>query len=387
MKRVRYGLLVVLTVIMAVLMGGCGGSQDAKSEADNALYVGVAGPFSGDGAEYGAMWKKGLEIAAEEINAKGGVKGRPIKLIYEDSQADPKQAASIAQKFVQDERIIAELGDFSTNATWSASPIYQKAGLVQFAFNPSHPELTKYGDYVFQLCPTQADQAIAMANLATDKLKAKKVAVLFLNTDFGKAVKDNAVNALLAKQAEVVATEAYLSTDKDFKAQLTKVKELNPDVIILGSYYTDTALIMKQARDLGVKATFIASSSVHSPALLSLGGDAVNGLITLSVFNMGAPGETLQHFIAKYQEKYGINQPDTFAVQAYDALRLIANAAEKSAEKGDITRKSIREELAKTKDFPAASQSLITYSPTRQLSQPELFPIVVKDGKFVPYNL
>lgn len=387
MKKFKYALLAAMIGIGSVLSAGCGGSQAAQRKGDNAIYVGVAGPFTGDNAEYGTMWKRGLDIALEEINAKGGVKGRPIKIVYEDSQSDPKQAANIAQKFVKDERIIAELGDFTTNATWSASPIYQKAGLVQLAFNPSHPELTKPGDFVFQLCPTQATAAIELANLATDKLHAKKIAILYLNTDFGKAVKDNIVSASTAKNVEVVATEAYLPTDKDFKSQLTKVKELNPDVIVLGSYYTDAALIIKQSRDLGINSTFIASASVHSPALFTLGGEAVNGLITNSVFNFANPGPTLKQFIAKYKEKYGEGEPDTFAVQAYDAIRLIANAAEKSAEKGTITRKSIRDELAQTQNFPGASQNTISYSPTRQLSKPELYPIVAQDGKFVPYTL
>lgn len=387
MQKFKYALLAAMIGIGSVLSAGCGGSQTAQGKGDNAIYVGVAGPFTGDNAEYGTMWKRGLDIALEEINAKGGVKGRPIKIVYEDSQSDPKQAANIAQKFVKDERIIAELGDFTTNATWSASPIYQKAGLVQLAFNPSHPELTKPGDFVFQLCPTQATAAIELANLATDKLHAKKIAILYLNTDFGKAVKDNIVSASTAKNVEVVATEAYLPTDKDFKSQLTKVKELNPDVIVLGSYYTDAALIIKQSRDLGINSTFIASASVHSPALFTLGGEAVNGLITNSVFNFANPGPTLKQFIAKYKEKYGESEPDTFAVQAYDAIRLIANAAEKSAEKGTITRKSIRDELAQTQNFPGASQNTISYSPTRQLSKPELYPIVAQDGKFVPYTL
>jgi len=137
---------------------------------------------------------------------------------------------------------------------------------------------------------------------------------------------------------------------------------------------------------LGVKATFIASASVHSPALFTIGGAAVEGLITNAVFNLANPGPTLKQFIEKYKAKYDGSEPDTFAVQAYDALRLIANAAEKSAEKGPITRKSIRDELAKTKDFPGASQSFITYNATRQLDKPELFAIIAKDGKFVPYN-
>lgn len=382
-KSFRVWWLALLLITM-VLASGCGQGTPAKGE--NAIVIGVAGPFSGDNAEYGAMWKKGLEIALEEINGKGGVKGRPIKLVYEDTQSDPKQAANVAQKFAKDEQILAELGDFSTNATWAAAPIYQSAGLVQLAFNPSHPELTKPGDFVFQLCPTQADQAVALAKVSVEQFKAKKVAILHLNSDFGKAVRDKVVEQLNAKQVEVVATEAYLPSDKDFKAQLTKVKALEPDVIVLGSYYTDTALILKQAKDLGIKATFIASSSVHSPALFTLGGDAVNGLITLSVFNLANPSPTLKQFVAKYQEKYGLKEPDTFAVQAYDALRLIASAAEQAASSGGITRKAIRDELAKTKDFPGASQSKITYSPTRQLTTPELFAIVAKDGKFVPYT-
>jgi branched-chain amino acid transport system substrate-binding protein len=386
MKKITYTFLAIAITLVTILFAGCG-SQGAQDKSDNAFYIGVAGPFTGDNGEYGTMWKKGLDIALEEINAKGGIKGRPIKLIYEDSQSDPKQAANIAQKFVKDERILAELGDFTTNATWAASPIYQSAGLVQLAFNPSHPELTKPGDYVFQLSPTQATAAIELANLATDKLKAKKIAIIYLNTDFGKAVKDNVVTAAAAKNVEVVTTEAYLPTDKDFKAQLTKIKELQPDVIVLGSYYTDAALIMKQAKDLDLHSTFIASASVQSPALFTIGGDAVNGLITQAVFNFVNPGPTLKQFIAKYKEKYGSSEPDTFAVQAYDALRLIANAAEKSAEQGQITRKSIRDELAKTENFPGASQGSITYSPTRQLSNPELFTIVAQDGKFVPYGL
>jgi branched-chain amino acid transport system substrate-binding protein len=385
MKKYQYSLLAIALIIVVALLSGCG-SPANQSKGDNAIYIGVAGPFTGDNAEYGITWKKGLDIALEEINGKGGIKGRPIKLIYEDSQSDPKQAANIAQKFVKDDRIFAELGDFTTNATWSASPIYQSGGLVQLAFNPSHPELTKPGDYVFQLSPTQADQAIALANLAADKLKAKKIAVLYLNSDFGKAVKDNVVKATTAKNVEVVATEAYLPTDKDFKAQLAKVKALDPDVIVLGSYYTDAALIMKQAKDLGLRSTFIASASVHSPALFTLGGDAVNGLITLSVFNFANPGATLKQFIAKYKEKYNISEPDTFAVQAYDALRLIANAAEKNAGQGQITRKGIRDELAKTKDFPAASQNFITYGSTRQLANPESFPIIAEGGRFISYT-
>lgn len=379
-KKLRF-LVITLVLLSLVTAVGCSNQTEANSK-DKAYYVGVTGPLTGDNAEYGAMWKKGFEIALEEINEKGGINGRPLELLFEDSQSDPKQAANIAQKFVSDERVVAQLGDFTTTATWASSPIYQNAGLVQLAFTPSHPELTKPGDYVFQLSPTQKDEAKALADVALDKLQARKIAIIHLNTDFGKAVRDMASEQITQKGGQILTTESYLPTDKDFKAQLTKIKELKPDLIILGSYYNDAALIVKQAKDLGIDGPFLSTAAVHSPALLSLGGEAVEGLITLSVFDLEKPGPTLKGFTEKYQAKFGSSEPDTFAVQAYDALRLIANAIEK----GDGSRQSIRDELAKTADFPGASQSKITYSPTRQLTSPEIFPVEVKGGKYVAYQ-
>jgi branched-chain amino acid transport system substrate-binding protein len=281
---------------------------------------------------------------------------------------------------------LGELGDFTTTATWSAAPIYQRAGLVQLAFNPSHPELTRPGDYVFSLTPDQAVQAEALAEVAISNLGAKRLAILNLNTDFGKAVADNIANAAKARGVEIVAREAYLPTDKDFKTILTKVKEATPDVIALGSYYTDAALIARQARELDIRAQLIASSSIHSPALFTLGGTAVNGLITLSVFNFASPSPLLTQFTKKYEARYKESEPDTFAAQAYDALRIISDAASRAIKQGALTRASLREELAATKAFPSVSQDSITYNAKRKLADPRLFPIVAQDGKFIPWK-
>jgi branched-chain amino acid transport system substrate-binding protein len=372
--------MAVLILLPVLALAPIVGAADKEP-----LYFGVAGPFSGDNAEYGTMWKRGYALALEEINGAGGIDGRRVELIYEDTQSDPKQAASVAQKFSRDGRLLAVMGDFTTSATWAASPIYQRAGLVQFPFNPTHPELTKGGDYVFSLSPDQSFQAETLAEVAIDVLGAKKLAVLNLNTDFGKAVRDNIVKAAGARGVEILATEAYLPADKDFKSILAKVKALNPDVIVLGSYYTDAALIMRQAKDLDINALFVASSSVHSPALFTLGGDAVNGLITISVFNFANPSPLLRQFTDKYAVLYKESEPDTFATQAYDALRLLINAAAESAQQGGISRKNIRDALAATRDFPCVSQDAVTFNDKRNPADPRLFPIVARDGRFVPY--
>ncbi len=376
MKLKRVKIIALLALIFGFPVQGI---------AADPIYFGVAGPFTGDNAEYGIMWKRGFEIALDEINGSGGIDGRQIELVYEDTQSDPKQAANVAQKFSRDDRILGVLGDFTTSATWAAAPIYQRSGLVQLAFNPTHPKLTGPGDYIFSLAPDQSVQGEALASVAIDTLHAKKIAILHLNTDFGKAVADNIEAAAKKRNVEIVAREAYLPTDKDFKTILSKVKEQKPEVIALGSYYTDTALIVKQARELNVESQFVASSSIHSPALFTLGGDAVNGIITISVFNFATPTPLLQQFTNKYEAIYSESEPDTFATQAYDSLRLFINAAKQGAKAGGLTRKSFRDALAATKDFPAVSQESITYNQDRKLAEPKLFTIIAEHGKFVPY--
>lgn len=381
MSKRLLALFATTLAFLLIFITGCG-KQETKAEQKGGepIYIGVSAPLTGDNAEYGAQWKRGFEIALEEINAKGGVKGRQIKLVYEDSQSDPKQAANIAQKFTKDNKIVAVLGDFTTPATWAAAPIYQSAGLVQLAVTPSHVELTKPGDFIFQLNATDYDRSKWLVEVAEKRFHPKKVALLYLNNDYGKGGRDNIKDLFAKKSVEIVAAETYLGTDKDFKTQLTNIKATNPDLIALVSYYTDAAAIAKQTRDLGINAPFIALPSVHNPSLLSLGGSSVEGLTTLALFNLEKPSPVLKNFIEKHKAKFSDKDVDSFTVLAYDALKLLANAIENS----DGSRKAIRDALAKTKDFPGASQEKITYNDKRQLQDVVLYPIIVKDGKFVP---
>ena len=158
----------------------------AQTASGEPVTIGVSGPLTGPNAQYGAQWKKGFDLALDEINAKGGVKGRPLQYVFEDSQADPRQTVAIAQKFVSDPKIVVEVGDFSSTASMAASSIYQRAGLVQFGFTNSHPNFTKGGDFIWSNSVSQADEQPRLAKYAAD-LGFKKVAVLYLNTDWGRA--------------------------------------------------------------------------------------------------------------------------------------------------------------------------------------------------------
>src|SRR6202453_1435483 len=195
------------------------------------ILAGVSGPMTGPNAQYGAQWKRGFDLALDEINGAGGVNGRPIAYVFEDSQADPRQSVTIAQKFVSDPRIIMELGDFASPASMAASPIYQRAKLTQFGFTNSHPDFTKGGDYMWSNAPSTADDMPILADYAIRSLGLKRLALLYINSDWGRT--SEAIFADKAKQmgAEVVAREGYLPTEKDFRSTLVRVREANPDGI------------------------------------------------------------------------------------------------------------------------------------------------------------
>ncbi len=161
------------------------------------MWAGVSGPLTGPNAQYGAQWKRGFDLALDGINGAGGVKGRPLQYTFEDSQSDPRQSVAVAQKFVADPRIIIELGDFSSPASMAASPIYQRAKLVQFGFTNSHPDFTKGGDHMWSNSTNQAEEQPKLYDFVA-AVGMKRPAVLHLNTDWGRTAKDAFLKAAQA---------------------------------------------------------------------------------------------------------------------------------------------------------------------------------------------
>ena len=265
----------------ALLGVGLTVAAGAARADDGPIMIGVSGPLTGQYAQYGVQWKRGFDLALDHIAPIGG---RKLQYDFEDSQSDPRQAVGIAQKFVSDPAIVVEVGDFSSAASMAASPIYQRAKLVQFGFTNSHPDFTKGGDYMWSNSPSQADDMPVLADYAIKTLGLKRLAVLYINSDWGRTSEGIFVGNAHDRGAEVVAQEGYLPTDKDFRSTLVRVREANPDGIILVSYYPDGALITRQIRSTGLKQAVVACSSVYSPKFLELGGEAVNGVYTETTF-------------------------------------------------------------------------------------------------------
>jgi len=375
----RFSIGAAAAFLLAVIVPA--GAQTGPAKGDP-IYLGVSGPLTGPNAQYGAQWKQGFDLALDEVNGAGGVNGRPLAYIFEDTQSDPRQSVAVAQKFVADSRIVAELGDFSSPASMAASPIYQKAKLVQFGFTNSHPDFTKGGDYMWSNSVSQADEQPLSAAYAVKRLGLKRIAVLHLNTDWGRTSKDIFVKAAKDMGAEVVAVEGYMADEKDFRSTLVRVRDAKPDGLMLVSYYSDAALIARQVKQSGLNLPMVAASSVYSPKFVELGGDAVEGVYTASRYFPEDPRPQVRNFVTKFKAKYD-KEPDAFNAYAYDTIILMAQVMRESG----TDRKAIHDGLAKVKDVPSVIFGKATFDPaTRRVSGAMNVELVVKDGRFTVWE-
>jgi len=358
-------------------------AQSSAAPTEGPITIGVSGPLTGPTAQYGEQWKKGFDLALEEINGAGGINGRPLEYIFEDTQSDPKQSVVVAQKFVADPRIIVELGDFSSSASMAASQIYQRGGLVQFGFTNSHPDFTNAGgDYTWSNSVTQAQASPALADFAVTDLGLKNLAVFYLNTDWGKSSFDLFVPRVEELGGEIVSSAAYLAEEKDFRSAITSARDANPDAIILFSYQADGALIAQQLQQAGLDLPIVGASPIQSPDYVELGGDAVEGTYILGQFLDSDPRPEVKNVVDKYVAKYN-EAPDFFAMHAYDTMNLIA----KAIEIGGATREGVHDALPQLKDVPSVIYGKASFNPeTRRVQDPEFVGLQVQDGNFVLWD-
>ena len=351
------------------------------ARADEPVTAGVSGPLTGPNAQYGAQWKRGFDLALDGINGSGGVKGRKLQYVFEDSQSDPRQSVAVAQKFVADPRVVIELGDFSSPASMAASPIYQRARLVQFGFTNSHPDFTKGGTYMWSNSTNQAEEQPKLHEFAA-ALGFKRPAVLHLNTDWGRTAKDAFVAAAKAAGAEPVAVEAYLGTEQDFRPTLVRVRDAKPDGLVLLSYYADGALICRQARDTGLALPILAGTSNYSPKFLELGGSGVEGVWVMTTFFPADPRPEVQDFVRRYRAKYDAD-PDSFSAGAYDTVVLWS----KLVEGWGATREGMEKGLTEIRDVPSVIYGTATFDQaTRRVQGASYKRLVVKNGQFTLWD-
>lgn len=358
---------------------GLGFLSPSFTEAQNALTIGLATPLSGRSADWGRMQKQGADLAVAEINAKGGINGIKFDLIVEDDKADPKEAANVAKKFTADPKIKVVIGHLTTPMSFAAGPIYQRAKVPQIISLASNPNLPKQGDYIFQNTTVQTAESPGAARYAIKHVRAKKVALIYINDDWGASVKEIFPKAVEELGGKIVAIEAYTPGEIDFRTLITKIKNQNPD-ILYGAYHpAEAAQLVKQAKELGVSFPIYLSSGAQTYSFINLAGPAAEGVVFITGFDPEDPDLYVQDFVKKFKAKFSNETPTVYSALVYDSVMLIAEAIKNI--KGEVTQKTIRDGLANLKNIKSLCGT-VTPNEFRCFLPRKIIAVVVKDGAF-----
>ncbi len=339
MKSVKFLSLFFLSLL---LLNSCTKKEDV-------ILVGEYGSLTGDDATFGISTNKGIKMAFDEINAKGGIKGKKIKLITEDDQGKNEETAKVVTRLITQDKVMALLGEVASSRSIIAAPIAQKNGIPMISPSSTAPEVTEKGDHIFRVCFLDPFQGYVMAKFATENLKAKKAAVLRKNGDTYSEGLANVFAAEFKKfGGEIVADLSYQPKDMDFKTQLTEFKAKKPEVIFIPGYYTDVGMIAQQVKQLEIKVTLLGGDGWDSPKLHEVGKEAINGHYFSNHYTTESTNPIVVEFIKNFKQRYNNEVPDGLAALGYDAAKILADAMTRTK---DLTSKNIRDELAKTKDF------------------------------------
>lgn len=313
--------------------------------ADDIL-IASGNPMTGDSAQFGQYKVKGIQLAIDQANAAGGIDGRQVRLVVEDDQGNPKDAATVAQRIVSDDNIMAVIGHWNSSATLAALPIYDKAG-IPVVIDAINRKISGASRWSFRVSVTDLREAEQLAAYIVDKLGHKKIAVLYSNNDYGQGLVTAFSDALAKSGIELVGQEAYLDGATDFTPQISNLQLAEPEILFIAGYYREGALIMQQAQRLGFDVPVVGADGFTTPELIKFGGTAVEGVIFPGFYFPDAelfPGSL--EFVDAYKAKFG-EDPETYAALAYDVTTMILDGMR---EKG-VSREAIRDHLETLEGF------------------------------------
>ncbi|MEK6627093.1 MAG: ABC transporter substrate-binding protein [Bdellovibrionota bacterium] len=326
------------------------------------ILLGSYSSNTGATATFGVFQLHGAQMAIEEINAKGGINGKKIKHINYDNKSDGDETLAVVNRLISQDKVVAIMGEATSGRSKIGGQVAQQNKVPMLTSSATNTEVTKIGNYIFRACFIDPFQGMVMAKFMTENLKLKKAAILRdIKNDYSVGLSDIFAQKLKAAGGEVVTDIAYQEGDIDFKSQLTAIKAKNVEAIFVPGYYNEVALIAKQAKELGMSMPLLGGDGWSSPKLFEIAKEAINGNYFSNHYTTESTDPKTQNFVKDFKAKYK-EDADVMAALAYDAVYLMAeaikNAKTTTAEdKRDETvklqefRDSIRDELAKIKDF------------------------------------
>ena len=369
-------LLISCLFVANVTAGG--GGDKAQPAKDLPIRIGVSTPITGNFAENGKGTQVAVEMAVEEINARGGVKGRKIELVIQDSKSDPAQSAQIATMFTEDKTILAQIGDFSSGACIAAAPIYEEAKMVQLSPTASNPDFTKQGQFMFSIFGKTTDESRFIADYLLKKyMDSKNVAIVYVNSDWGVGAYKNLSGFLKENGINETGAETFVENERDFTAILTKLRRTNPDSIMLLLGYDSGAVIIKQIRQMGWDVRIAISGLAYSEQLITLLGQDGEGVLSEIGFVIDDTSPELRDFASKFRTRAGF-PPNMMMTCAYDAMNMLAAAMANCAV---LDRVTIRDQLFNLKGFKGLTGTK-EFNDDRTINQRNFKIVNIKNGKW-----
>ena len=392
-SKVFWGIILGLS---SILFLSCAKKEDV-------IILGEFGSLTGGTATFGKSTQKGIEMALEEINKAGGIEGKLIRIIVEDDQSKPEEAATVVKKLVTQDKVLIVLGEVASSRSLAGAPICQEGKVPMITPSSTNPKVTQVGDYIFRVCFLDPFQGEVMAKFARNTLKVNKAAILKdIKNDYSVGLAQFFAEIFKNLGGTIISEESYSEGDIDFRAQLTALKAKNPEVIFIPGYYTEVGLITRQARDLGINVPLIGGDGWDSPRLIEIGGKALENTYYSNHYAPEDPRPEVQKFISDFKAKYN-EIPDAMAPLGYDAARIAFDAIKKSgilegknikdsynknpkakslmdAVNTERNRERVRDAIAQTRDFPGVT-GVITIDQNRNAKKSAVV-LKYEDGKY-----
>jgi len=371
--------VVAIIAMLAVVMTGCGGSQTSS----DTIKIGANLEMTGNNATFGKSASNGALLAIKQINAKGGVLGKQLTLVVADNKSEAAEAANSMQKLITQDKVVAVIAPIASSSVMAGAQVNQDNKVLAISPTASNPKVTvdpatnKVREFMFRAAFIDPFQGSVMANFASRSLKAKTAAIYIDNSsDYAKGLGQFFKETFIKNGGQIVAEEAYLAKDTDFKATLTKIKVANADVVFVPGYYQEVGMLVKQAREIGLTMPVLGGDGWDSAKLPEIaGGEALNNTFFANHYSPDDNSAEIKSFVETYKQEYN-ETPDAFAALAYDATMMVIESIKRA---NSVDTVKIKDELAKTKDYTAVSGK-ITLNETHDAVKSAVI-IEMKDGK------
>ena len=338
------GVTIAMAMSITMIVGCSETAKDGAGGSDTIKLGGVF-PLTGDVPSIGSAMDNGAKLAIKEINAAGGVLDKKLELVSEDDQNQAATAPNAITKLITKDKVAAVVGTYASKCSIPMAAVAKDLKTVMITpVSTNEKVTTEGGEYVFRACFIDPLQGKVGAQFAAENLKAKKVAMLYdVGNDYCVGISKEFKKNFEAAGGAVVYEKTYNAGESDFKAFLTEVKELNVDVIYLPDNYSTVGLIAKQAREIGIKASFLGSDSWGDLGVVKVGGDAVEGAYFTDHLSLKSDNAAIKKFVENYTKEYNV-EPSTFAVLSYDSVYIVAEAIKKA---GSTDESAIKDAMAK----------------------------------------